>query len=82
MDKEFYTELIYRYKCIEDYAPTEISFRKAQWDMSLDNLLEMFHCICIGATWSEESFEDALAEYLESRGYQVIDKDEHLEESE
>lgn len=80
MEKEFYTELIYRHKCIEDYAPTEISFRKAQWDMNLDELLEMFHCICIGATWSEETFEKVLAEYLEGKGYQVIKEDETLEE--
>lgn len=80
MEKEFFTELIYRHKCIEDYAPTEISFKEAAWDLGLDEFLRMFRCICIGATWSEESFEGALANYLEEKGYQVIKEDETTEE--
>ena len=70
--KEFYTELIYRIKHIEDYGPSEISIRKNAWDLGLDELLTMFHGIAISATYQEESFINVLAGYLEDRGYTVI----------
>lgn len=70
--KEFYTELIYRIKHIEDYGPSEISIKKNAWDLGLEELLTMFHGIVISATYQEESFINVLADYLEERGYTVI----------
>lgn len=79
MDKEFYTELIYRHKTIEDYGPTVVSIKKNAWDLTLSQLFEMFHGICISATYTEETFKNALIEYLEYMYNVTVIEDEEDE---
>lgn len=63
-DESFYTELIYRHKCVEDYAAQEITVHKPAWDLGSEDYMDMFHTIFIGATFSEEQWKQALINYL------------------
>lgn len=79
MEKDFYTELIYRCKH-PDSAPDEITVKRGAWDLDMGDFLNMFHGIAISATYLEKSFERSLVEYLEERGYTVYGPEEKCDE--
>ena len=63
-DETFYTKLTYEHKYPEDYGPEVITSKKEAWDLTLDNLLEMFHGIAIAAGYQEGSFKKVLIDWL------------------
>ena len=79
MEKDFYTELIYRLK-YPDSAPDEITIKKGAWGLDMSDLLNMFHGIAISATYMERSFENSLVRYLEDLGYTVYGPDENADD--
>ena len=74
MDTTFFTKLTYEHKSIHDRGPDVIKVEKTTWDLSGEEMVDMFHTIMIGAGFSEDGFKSSLNNWLEK--HEVITKEE------
>lgn len=72
MDKDFYTELIYKHKHMDDYGPCVITMHENAWDLTIDDLVHMFTTLMHGATFTNETIDVGFVNYLEDKGYTVV----------
>lgn len=69
-NKDYYTELIYKIKTLNDNYPKEISVKIPAWDASLEDMLEAFHTLMIGATYTEQQFIDTLKKFIDEYNFE------------
>lgn len=83
-EKDFYTKLTYEHKCVEDFGPQTISQKITVWDNSMNDMMDMFHTLMIGAGFPESCFVGGLIEWLEEYHpeYEIYEKDENESEVE
>lgn len=76
MDKEFYSELIFKHKSPEDFDADVYSVYKKVWDLYNVSFIDMFHSIFLASGFSEDAFRMGIIQYLEERNYCVTNEKE------
>lgn len=79
-EKSFYTKLTYEHKCQNDFGPQTISQEITVWDNSMEDMMEMFHTLMIGAGFTDGCFANGLIGWLEEYHpeYEVSLRDENM----